>query len=105
MCSVRCSDKTTDPPRDTLTVFGIGSSWEKTLKNFDKEIDGKLDTMTKEMVRFFILDNASKLQYDTNIPPTEEESKASEEAEEQVKAVSIEEAMRTESGLRIVEVP
>jgi replicative DNA helicase Mcm len=103
MCSVRCSDKTTDPPKDTLTVFGIGSSWEKTLKNFDKQMDGKLDTMTKEMVRFFILDNASKLQYDTNIPPTEEESKASEEAEEQVKAVSIEEAMRTESGLRIIE--
>ena len=40
MCSVRCSDKTSDPPRDTLTVFGIGSSWENTLKNFDKQIDG-----------------------------------------------------------------
>jgi len=66
-------------------------------------MDGKLDHMTTEMVRFFILDNASKLQYDTNIPLTEEELKASEEAEEQVKAVSIEEAMRTESGLRIIE--
>ena len=57
---------TSDPPRDTSTVFGIGSSWEKTLKNFDKQMDGKLDTMTKEMVRFFIADNASKLQFDTN---------------------------------------
>lgn len=103
MCSVRCSDKTSDPPRDTLTVLGIGSSWEQTLRNFDKQMDGKLDTMTKEMVRFFILDIASKLQYDTVIPPTEEEHKASDEAEEEVKAVSIEEAMRTESGLRIIE--
>jgi hypothetical protein len=85
MCSVRCSDKRSDPPRDTLTVFGIASSWEKTLKNFDKQMDGKLDSMTNEMVRFFILDNASKLQYDTVTPPTEEEQKASDEAEEEVK--------------------
>ena len=103
MCSVRCSDKRTDPPKDTLTVFGIGSSWEKTLKNFDKQMDGKLDTMTKEMVRFFVADNASKLQFDTVVPPTEEEQNASDEAEEQVRAVSVEQAMRMDSGLVIIE--
>jgi len=102
-CSVRCSDKTSDPPKDTLAVFGIGSSWEKTLKNFDKQMDGKLDTMTKEMVRFFVADNASKLQFDTVVPPTEEEQKASEVAEEQVRAVSVEQAMRIDSGLVIIE--
>ena len=103
MCSVRCSDKRSEPPRDTLTVFGIGSSWEKTLRNFDKQMDGKLDTMTKEMVRFFILDNASRLQYETILPPTEEEEKATDEAEEQVIAVTVEQAMRMDSGLVIIE--
>jgi DNA replicative helicase MCM subunit Mcm2 (Cdc46/Mcm family) len=103
MCSVRCSDKRTDPPKDTLTVFGIGSSWEKTLKNFDKQMADKLDSMTKEMVRFFIADNAPSLQFDTVLPPTEEEQNASDEAEEQVRAVSVEQAMRMDSGLVLIE--
>src|SRR5207249_5495988 len=73
ICSVRCCDKRTDPPKDVLAVFGIAKTWEKTLSNFDTQMDGKLDPMTKEMIRFFILDNRSKLQYDITVMSSKEE--------------------------------
>ena len=101
--SVRCHDKTTDPPKDTLAVFGIGSSWEKTLKNFDKKMNGKLDPKTKETLRFFIADNASKLQFDTVALPTEEEQKAEIKPKNKYRAVSVDHAMRMGSGLVKIE--
>src|SRR5207249_10964475 len=98
----RCSDKRTDPPKDVLAVFGIAKTWEKTLSNFDTQMDGKLDPMTKEMIKFFILENGSKLQYDTTVPASKEEQKATEEAKEQVRSMTVEETMRTHSGMVMV---